>query len=83
MTTVKDFVVSGDFLASAKMTSSELAVEIAVYLYANNRLTFGQAKRLAQLDQISFQKELAARNVFIHFETSDLLKDAENLGIKL
>jgi predicted HTH domain antitoxin len=83
MTTVKDFVVSGDFLESAKMTSSELAVEIAVYLYANNRLTLGQAKRLAQLDQISFQKELAARNVFIHFETADLVKDAENLGIKL
>jgi predicted HTH domain antitoxin len=83
MTTVKDFVVSGDFLESAKMTSDELAVEIAVYLYANERLTLGQAKRLAQLDQISFQKELAARNVFIRFETADLLKDAENLGIKL
>jgi predicted HTH domain antitoxin len=82
MTTVKDFVVSGDFLESAKMTSDELAVEIAVYLYANERLTLGQAKRLAQLDQISFQKELAARNVFIRFETDDLLKDAENLGIK-
>jgi predicted HTH domain antitoxin len=83
MTTVKDFVVSSDFLESAKMTSDELAVEIAVYLYANERLTLGQAKRLARLDQISFQKELATRNVFIRFETADLLKDAENLGIKL
>ncbi len=83
MTKVKDFVVSGGFLESAKMTSSELAIEIAVYLYANSRLTLGQAKRLAKLDQISFQKELATRNVFVHFETADLLKDAENLGIKL
>ncbi len=64
------------------MTVQELAIEIAVYLYEKKRLTLGQAKRLADLDQISFQKELARRDVYIHLETEDVLQDIENLGIK-
>ncbi len=69
-------------MESAKMTAQELAIEIAVYLYEKKRLTLGQAKRLADLDQISFQKELARRDVYIHLETEDVLQDIENLGIK-
>ena len=69
-------------MQSAKITAQELAIEIAVYLYEKKRLTLGQAKRLANLDQISFQKELAQRDVYIHLETEDVLQDIENLGIK-
>ena len=81
METATDFVVSKEFLQSAKMSAKDLAVEIAVYLYEKKRLTFGQAKRLADLDQISFQKELVRRNVYIHLEMKDILQDIENLGI--
>jgi predicted HTH domain antitoxin len=82
MTVATDFVISKEILESAKISPQELAVEIAVYLYEKKRLTLGQARHLANLDQISFQKELAKRQVYIHFETTDLLKDIENLGIK-
>lgn len=82
MVAANDFVISNDILESAKITPQELALEIAVYLYEKNRLTLGQARRVANLDLISFQKELAKRDVFIHYETEDLLKDIQNLGIK-
>ena len=82
METTTDFIVPSEFLKSAKMSAKDLAVEIAVYLYEKKRLTLGQAKRLAELDQISFQKELARRNVYIHLETEDVLQDLENLGVK-
>lgn len=82
MTAVNDFVISKEILESAQITPQELAVEIAVYLYEKKRLTLGQARRVANLDLISFQKELAKRNIYIHYETNDLLKDIENLGIK-
>ena len=81
METTTDFIVPKEFLNSAKMSAKDLAIEIAVYLYEKKRLTLGQAKRLADLDQISFQKELARRNVFIHLETEDILQDIKNLGI--
>ncbi len=82
MNTATDFVVSREFLQSVKMTPQELAIEIAVYLYEKRRLTLGQAKRLADLDQISFQKELVRRNVYLHIEEKDVLRDIENLGIE-
>ena len=75
-----DFIVPKEFLRSAKMSAEDLAIEIAVYLYENKRLMLGQTKRLADLDQISFQKELARRNLYIHFETKDVLQDIENLS---
>lgn len=82
MVTTTDFIVSREFLQSVKMTPQELAIEIAVYLYEKERLTLGQAKRLAGLDQIAFQKELAERNVYIHIKVEDILQDVKNLGIK-
>ncbi len=82
MNTTRNLIITKDFLQSAKMTAQELAIEIAVYLYEKKRLTLGQAKRLAELDHISFQKELARRDVYIHLETEDVLQDIENLGIK-
>jgi len=82
MNVMTDFIVPGEFLQSVKMTPQELAIEIAVYLYEKERLTLGQAKRLADLDQISFQKELAGRNVYINIKEEDILQDVKNIGIK-
>jgi len=65
------------------MSPTELRLEIAVYLYEKQRLTMGQAKRLADLDQIAFQKELAKRNVYIHYDLKDFETDLKNLNIKL
>jgi predicted HTH domain antitoxin len=72
MVVVNDFVISKEFLESANISSHDLGVEIAVYLYDKKRLTLGQARHFAHLDLISFQKELAKRNVFIHYETEYL-----------
>ncbi len=43
----------------------------------------GQARHLTGLDQISFQKELAKRDIYIHYTAEDLEKDLQNLGIEL
>lgn len=64
------------------MTPEQLKLEIAVYLYEKKRLTLGQAKRLAGLGQIAFQKELAKRGIYIHYDLGDFQKDLKNLGIQ-
>jgi len=68
---MQDLVVPKGFLDSANMTASELRTKIAVHLYAK--------KRLARPGQIAFQKELAKRSVYIHYDMEDL----DNLGIQL
>ncbi len=82
MAIAEEMIVSADFLAKAKMTASELKVEIAVYLYEKKKLTMGQAKRLAGLGQIAFQRELAQRGVYIHYDQNDFERDLYYLNLK-
>jgi len=58
-------------------------VDLACYLYDKKRMSMGQAKHLAGLGQISFQKELAKRDIYIHYTEEGLKKDLKNLGINL
>ncbi|MEO1449277.1 MAG: UPF0175 family protein [Bacteroidota bacterium] len=70
-------------LEKAKHSAEEFLIELACYLYEEQRLSLGQARNLAQLDQISFQKELGKREICIHYSEADLETDLKNLGIEL
>jgi len=74
-----DLVIPGKVLERAEMTPSEFLIEMAVYLYDKEKLSMGQAKDLAGLDLISFQKELSKRDVYIHYDIEDYYEDAKNL----
>lgn len=74
-----DLLIKEETLRKAELTAEELLIEIAVHLYDTERLSMGQARNLAQLDQISFQKELAKRNIYIKYDVEDLSVDLENL----
>ena len=76
-------IITDETLSKAHLTADELLIELACYLYDKKRLSTGQARTLAGLDQISFQKELAKRDIYIHYTEEDLDKDLENLSIKL
>lgn len=75
-----DLNIPAQVLRSAKISADDLLIEVAVYLYDSERLTIGQAKKLAQLDLISFQKELAKRDVYIKFDIEDLEEDLRTLA---
>ena len=66
-------------LEKTNWSEEELLIEIAVHLYDIEKLTMGQSRRLAKLDQISFQKELAKRNIFIKYDIEDLKEDLNSI----
>lgn len=68
-------------LNSAKISSEELLLDFAIYLYEKEILSIGQARRMVEMDLISFQKALSKRDVFINFDVSDLEKDLANLKL--
>lgn len=79
MNATADLVVSKEVLDKAHLTAEELAIEIATHLYATKRLTMGGARRLANLDLISFQGELKKRNIYLHYDADALRQDVETL----
>ena len=52
-------VISDEILHAARMSEAELKQEIAVMLFQKEKLTLGQASRLAGMNQLQFQHLLA------------------------
>jgi predicted HTH domain antitoxin len=73
--------ITADFLKQLEMTESEFLIEMAVHFYDIGKMSMGQARNFANLDQISFQKEMSKRNVYIKYDLEDLEEDMRTLEI--
>ena len=71
--------VPQDILDSASLTISELKVEMAVYLYAQGRLSIGKARELAGMTLWEFRQLVASRRISPHYDVADLDEDAATL----
>jgi predicted HTH domain antitoxin len=71
--------IPDETLKELKISAGEMLIDVAVYLYDKERLTLGQARKLAGLDILAFQKELASRNVYLKYNIDDLNADIKNL----
>ena len=71
--------VPQDILDSARLTISELRVEMAIYLYAQGRLSIGKARELADMSLWEFRQLLASRRISPHYDKGDLDTDMVTL----
>ena len=71
--------IPDDVLAAAHLSEPELRLELAVALFREERLTLGQASRLAELDQFSFQSVLADREIPIHYGIEEFHEDLRTI----
>ena len=74
-----NLIIPDEIIQQANISPNQLLIEVACYFYEKKIFSMGQARRFADLDQISFQKELAQRNFYIHFTSDDLKKDINNI----
>lgn len=72
-------VIPDEVLQASRLTETELKVEIAVMLFQKEKLSLGQASRLANLGRIEFQHLLASRSMSIHYDVPDFEEDMETL----
>lgn len=57
------------------MSPAELRLELAIWLYTRKRLTLGQARKVAGLSVIDFQKALVNSGVYLNYNQEDLADD--------
>lgn len=72
-------VIPDEILQTAHMTEYELRQEIAVMLFQKEKLTLGQASRLADLSQLQFQHVLASRHIPVHYDIREFEADLNTL----
>jgi predicted HTH domain antitoxin len=56
---------------------AELLKELALALYAQELLSFGKARELANLDHWQFSQLLGERNISRHYSETDLAEDLD------
>ena len=64
-----------DVVETTRMTTDELRCELAVYLYQQNKLSFGKAREMAGLTVWSFQQLLSSRGISIHYDLEEYEED--------
>ena len=79
MGTLRILEIPQEILDSARLTMSELKVEMAVNLYAQGRLSIGKARELAGMSLWEFRQLLASRRIAPHYDEADLNEDVAAL----
>lgn len=67
--------IDDSILSKIKLTEVEIKLEFSIFLYQNKKLTIYRASKLAGINFIEFQKQLALRNIPVHYSKLDLDMD--------
>jgi len=74
-----DLTISEETLRSAHITAEELKKEIAVLLFAQERLTLSQAAQMSEMSPFAFQHLLSSREIGPHYDEEAFEEDLEVL----
>lgn len=72
-------VIPDDILEAAGMSEAELKLEIAIMLFQQEKISIGKARRLAGMNLIEFQREIASRGICIHYDVEEFEADLKTL----
>jgi predicted HTH domain antitoxin len=72
-------VIPDEIVQSTRLTVAELMQELALALFQREKLTLGQASRLAGMSQWQFQQLLGSRGIAIHYRVEDFEADLRTL----
>lgn len=71
--------IPSDVLYSARLTPQQAKVELAVHLFEQERLSFGKARQLAEMDVWQFMQLLGSRGIAVHYDVPEYQEDLETL----
>ncbi|MDF5713040.1 MAG: UPF0175 family protein [Rhizonema sp. NSF051] len=72
-------VIPDDILTAAGISEAELKLEIAIMLFQQEKISIGKARRLAGMNLIEFQREIASRGICIHYDVEEFEADLKTL----
>ena len=74
--------ITDEMLAQLHLTEVEFRLEMALWLFANRKISFGAARKMAGgMDAWQFQELLDERGIPLHYDVDEYLTDLKNLNI--
>ncbi len=72
--------LSDDIVLSASLSEAEMRLALALALFREDRITLAQGARLSDIDRLTFQHHLAARQIPIHYGPDEFAEDLQTLN---
>ena len=72
--------IPDQIITQSGLSAKEILLKVALILFQEEKLTLGQAGKLAGLHQFEFQKELAKREIPIHYGEEDYRRDLQTIA---
>ena len=80
MSSMVSIEIPREVIHTTRMTPQELKRELSVYLFQQDRLSFGKAREMAGMTVWAFQQLLGSRGIPIHYDVEDYEEDLATLG---
>ena len=74
-----NITIPDDIIKAAQLSEADIKLELAILLYSQKKLSMGQARGLAGMHLIQFQKELSERGICINYDAEDFEADIRTL----
>lgn len=75
-----NITIPDDVVKASQVSEAEMRLELAVALYQAQKVTLGQAAKVAALPQASFLQELGRRHVAVNYGVDDLAADLKGMA---
>jgi predicted HTH domain antitoxin len=72
--------IPDQIITQSGLSAKEILLKIAVLLFQEEKLTLGQASKLAEVHQFEFQRELAKREIPVHYNEEDFQRDLQTVA---
>lgn len=79
MSTTVAIDIPREILHAARMSPGDVRRELALALFQQNKLSFGKARELADMDVWQFQQLLASRKIPVHYDIEEYEEDLATL----
>ena len=72
-------LITDQMLTQANLSETQVRLELAIFLFEKRLFTLGKSAELAQIHQYVLQKELARRQIPMHYDEEDYGQDMATL----
>jgi len=72
-------LIEDELLQSAQLTEQEVRLELAIALYAQQRLSYGQARKLADMSHPEFEEVLFDRSIPSNYDVLAFKEDLKTI----
>ena len=72
-------LLSDESVQASGLSKRELLLEIVIMLFQRDKISLGKASELLGIHRMQFQKLLANRGIFVHYDVAEFQEDIKIL----